>query len=203
MPRISALLSVLVALLVSIAAGGLLSVRAQDATPVGGDATPVAGEATTAAAVLYGVDGTVVGTVLLREQADGSVDVVVDAVGLEPGAHGIHAHETGQCDPTGEKAFTSAGGHFNPTEAEHGEHAGDLGNIAVDDEGVGRFEETTEALTLTAGETGLFDEDGAAIVIHADEDQNDPEGTSFGARVACGVLATQAGDSEGGAVPAE
>ncbi len=33
-----------------------------------------------------------------------------------------------------------------------------------------------------------MDEDGSSIVIHAEEDENDPEGESY-ARIACGVLA--------------
>ena len=175
--------------------GAVAPAVAQDATPVGGDAS-------TAAAVLYGTDGLVVGVALLTELADGSVTVVVTAAGLESGEHGLHAHETGACDPTGDKAFTSAGGHFNPTETAHGDHAGDLGNISVDDDGIGRFEDTADAFTLTAGDTVLLDDDGAAIVIHADRDENDPEGKSFGGRIACGVLTTSvaAGDTAG--VPA-
>jgi len=166
------------------------------------DATPVAAAGATAATVIYDTEGHAVGVALLVEQADGSVLVVVTVAGLEPGDHGIHAHETGACDPEGEKAFTSAGGHFNPTEAEHGDHAGDLGNIAVDEDGIGRFEETADAFTLMTGDTVLLDDDGAAIVIHADRDENDPEGKSFGGRIACGVLTTSvaAGDTAG--VPA-
>lgn len=154
------------------------------------DASPIAASGTAAAAVIYGTEGQVVGTALLTEQPDGSVVVVVTAAGLEPGEHGLHAHETGQCDPEGERAFSSAGGHFNPTEAEHGDHAGDLGNITVDDDGIGRYEETTDAFTLTSGDPMLLDDDGAAIVIHANPDENDPDGESFGARIACGVLTT-------------
>jgi len=114
---------------------------------------------------------------------------VTDADGQAPGEHGIHVHETGACDPAGEPAFASAGGHYNPTGAEHGRHAGDLGNIAANGDGTAAFREATAEFGLDE----LMDEDGAAIVIHAEEDENDPEGKSFGARIACGVL---------GAVPA-
>ncbi len=154
------------------------------------DASPEAGDNNAAAAIIYDVDGQAVGVALLAERSDGSVAVFVTASSLEPGDRGVHAHETGACDPTGEKAFTSAGGHFNPTDAEHGDHAGDLGNISVDDEGIGRLEMTTDAFTLSEGDTALLDDDGAAIVIHANKDENDPEGKSFGGRIACGVFTT-------------
>ena len=53
--------------------------------------------------------------------------------GLPPGAHAIHLHTTGRCEPP----FTSAGGHWNPTGAQHGSenpqgpHFGDLPNVTV------------------------------------------------------------------------
>ena len=116
----------------------------------------------------------------------------MDAVGLKPDEHGIHAHETGACDLGTDPAFSSAGGHFNPTGAEHGDHAGDLGNITADEDGRARLEETTERFTLVSGSAPLLNDDGAAIVIHAEEDENDPAGESYGGRIACGVLTTGA-----------
>ncbi|HYH94061.1 MAG TPA: superoxide dismutase family protein, partial [Candidatus Saccharimonadales bacterium] len=91
--------------------------------------------------------------------------------------------------------FASAGGHHNPLGASHGldgapgAHAGDLPNLEVNVAGRGRLQGTTERATLSAGPTSLFDGDGAAVVIHAAEDDQvtDPTGNS-GARVACGVI---------------
>ncbi len=61
-----------------------------------------------------------------------TVRVKVELTGLEPGPHGFHIHEAGDCSA---EDFTSAGGHFNPHGREHGSpaddqrHAGDFGNV--------------------------------------------------------------------------
>ena len=182
----------------SVPGGGVDPTPAPTRTPVAGrPATGATAPAdapalgATLAATLRDADGTAVAVALLAEGAaeDGEVTVGVLAVGLAPGAHGIHIHETGVCDPAGEQAFASAGGHHNPTGAEHGRHAGDLGNIEADEDGTATFRETTDNFELDE----LADEDGAAIVIHAEEDENDPVGESYGAPIACGVLAAPAG----------
>ncbi len=177
MRRFRVLLPVLaVVLLGALAFQGQPIAVAQEATPM------PAGAALTA--TLQDAAGQTVGVALLAPGTEGAVTIGVVAVGLTPGEHGIHVHETGACDPAGEKAFASAGGHYNPTGAEHGQHAGDLGNITADQDGTAAFREATDRFGLDE----LMDEDGAAIVIHAEEDENDLEGTSFGARFACGVL---------------
>ncbi len=148
------------------------------------EATPEVTLGGTLPAVLLDTDEQAVAVALVAELED-EISVGVTGAGFEPGEHGIHIHETGICDPTTDPPFASAGGHYNPTEEEHGEHAGDLGNITAEEDGTATFQETTDAFTLDE----LMDEDGSAIVIHAEEDENDPEGESFGARIACGVLA--------------
>jgi len=177
MRRFSILLAVLAVVL-----PGAVALRGQPVA-VAQEATPVAVEAALTA-TLQDAAGQALGVAILASGADGAVTVGVVAVGLAAGEHGIHVHETGACDPAGEKAFASAGGHYNPTGAEHGQHAGDLGNITADQDGTAAFRAATDRFGLDE----LVDEDGAAIVIHAEEDENDPEGTSFGARFACGVL---------------
>lgn len=179
----------LVTTLILVLGASSASARAQDATPdvdVG----------RTLAALIQDTDGKTIGVALLAEEEDDEVSIGVVAVGLEPGDHGMHIHETGVCDPTGDRAFASAGGHYNPTDEEHGDHAGDLGNITADDDGTASFEETTDQFVLDE----LLDEDGSSIVIHAEEDENDEEGESFGARIACGVIAAPVA-AEGTAVP--
>ena len=177
MQRFSTVVSVAATLILGAGLGGSIATSAQDATPS-------AAGPTSAGTVIHDTEGRVVAVALVMEDTDGVAGVFVTATGLEPGEHGLHAHETGVCEPTGEKAFSSAGGHVNPTGAEHGDHAGDLGNIVVNADGVGSAIAWTPSLTLA----DLTDADGAAIVIHASADLNDPEGTSYGGRIACGVL---------------
>jgi superoxide dismutase, Cu-Zn family len=125
-------------------------------------------------------------------EGPGGVRIVVEAKGLPPGAHGLHIHEVGKCEPA---KFTTAGEHFNPEKKQHGTenpsgpHAGDLSNITIGPDGTGRLETTTNRLTLASGPMSVFDADGSAIVIHAapDDYRTDPTGNS-GDRIACGVI---------------
>lgn len=110
--------------------------------------------------------------------------------GLPAGAHGIHLHETGRCEPP----FESAGGHWNPTSRRHGTqnpdgpHLGDMPNLVVAGDGSATVSVMTPGGTLRDA-AGLLDGDGAAVVIHAaaDDYRTDPSGSS-GDRIACGVV---------------
>lgn len=175
----------------SVALSGAVAI-AQDATP---DATPVT-YLTVQPQAIKTVDGKFAGTVTLWEDAEGVHLVVKSASGeiLAPGEYGVHIHETGVCEKS--EGFKSAGGHFNPTDEVHGDanadpsHAGDLGNMTVDEDGQFEFWATAEKVTLNPGEeNSLNDADGSAIVIHAGADDltTDPSGES-GDRVACGVI---------------
>jgi Cu-Zn family superoxide dismutase len=112
------------------------------------------------------------------------------------GEHGIHVHAVGKCEPD---AFTTAGGHFNPTGKKHGlnspegSHAGDMPNMVLDGQGNSTYETTLAGISLDGGANSLFDADGSAVVIHAGPDDlvTDPAGNS-GARVACGVVSAYA-----------
>ncbi|HEX2764587.1 MAG TPA: superoxide dismutase family protein [Allosphingosinicella sp.] len=126
------------------------------------------------------------------EQEDGGVRVRVEATDMSPGAYGVHIHAIGRCDPPD---FASAGPHWNPTGRMHGRenpdgpHKGDLPNLLVGADARGSFEYRIPDVAIGAGRGDLFDEDGAALVIHerADDLRTDPSGNS-GARIACGVL---------------
>jgi len=124
-------------------------------------------------------------------QTPAGIEVRVQAAGLPAGHYGVHVHAVGRCEGP---AFASAGPHWNPTARQHGSlnpaghHLGDLPNLDVDSNGAGRLEFAIAGATMD-GAQGLFDADGAALVIHAgpDDYRTDPSGNS-GARLACGVL---------------
>lgn len=117
--------------------------------------------------------------------------IEIEVSGLPPsGWVAFHVHETGSCDhATGHE---SAGGHFNPAEAEHGylsstgPHAGDMPNVWVDAEGVARAQVFNPLITLTDGDVGVT---GRALMIHAKPDDygSQPSGAA-GERLACGVI---------------
>jgi superoxide dismutase, Cu-Zn family len=147
--------------------------------------------AQSANAVLVNPDGEQIGNVAL-EQLERGVRIYAQADGVPQGIHAFHIHETGQCDTPD---FQSAGGHFNPTDEQHGwdnaqgHHAGDFPNVHVHDDGRLAVEYFTDSVTLGDGETSVFDADGSAIVMHegADDYVTDPAGDA-GSRIACGVI---------------
>ena len=142
---------------------------------------------------IVNAQGTQIGTAKFSPAAQG-VKVTVKVSQLTPGEHGIHIHTIGKCEGP---AFTTAGGHFNPTNAHHGinntasphPHVGDLPNLVVDKSGKGSANFTIVGATLEDGANSLFHENGTALVIHAKADDlmSDPSGNS-GDRIACGVI---------------
>jgi superoxide dismutase, Cu-Zn family len=135
--------------------------------------------------------GNSVGMAMVSPVKGGGVSIDLDVHGLPPGEHAIHFHAVPKC----EAPFTSAGGHFNPTQRSHGykspmaNHAGDLPNFLAVASGDGHVEAISRDLSLAPGPVGLFDGDGASLVVHAgaDDYQSDPAGNS-GNRIACGVI---------------
>jgi len=117
--------------------------------------------------------------------------VVVDAqvTGLTPGLHGFHIHEKGDC--TAPDA-ASAGGHFNPHKEPHAgpddahRHAGDLGNLSADANGVAVYHVEVSGITLDAGADSII---GRAVIVHANADdlRTQPAGNA-GPRLACGLI---------------
>jgi Cu-Zn family superoxide dismutase len=140
-----------------------------------------------AAATLQTPEGAAVGTAR-ASAAEGGIRLALSVEGLPPGPHGVHVHLTGKCDAP---AFASAGGHWNPTDAQHGleappgHHAGDMPNLIVGADGRGTLEYTLQGGSFE----GLVEGDGSAMVIHAaaDDQRTDPSGNS-GDRIACGVF---------------
>lgn len=131
-----------------------------------------------------------VGYASFRETRFG-VLVDLKVTGLPRGAHGVHVHAIGRCEPP---AFTSAGAHLNPNAAQHGlknergPHAGDLPNLVVGDDGKGSLSYVNPYLSLQPGASNSL-RLGTTLVIHAgpDDERTDPAGNS-GERIACGVI---------------
>ena len=151
------------------------------------------GEPAEAWAALRGSTGNDVGTATFWEDNAG-VHIRVEATALPPGEHGLHIHAVGRCEAPD---FESAGGHFNPSQREHGSenphgmHAGDLSNLMVAPDGTANYTTVDDQITLGLGNpaTSIFDADGSALVVHANADdyRTDPSGNS-GGRIACGVI---------------
>ena len=143
-----------------------------------------------ASAVLKDADGKEIGKASLLTAPGGTL-ITLELTAAPPGAHGFHIHTTGKCEPP---KFESAGGHFNPDESKHGflnpegPHAGDMPNIHVPESGKLTVE-VLNTLVTVGGENALLDEDGAALVLHADPNdyKSDPAGHA-GGRIACGVI---------------
>lgn len=141
-----------------------------------------------ARATVLQADGADVGTATASVAKDG-LTFTFDARNMPAGTYAVHVHTTGKCE--GPK-FTSAGGHWNPTNRQHGKdnpqgaHYGDLPNLTVSTGGTGSVSFTVAGATMP----GLLDADGAAFMVHAkpDDYKTDPTGDA-GDRIACGVFA--------------
>ena len=117
--------------------------------------------------------------------------LVAKISGLKPNStHGFHIHEKGDCSADDAK---SAGGHYAPAGNKHGafeeasRHAGDLGNIKSNAEGVATVKR--KLLGLNMKKNDPYSVMGRAIVVHekADDLKSQPSGAA-GSRIGCGVL---------------
>lgn len=119
----------------------------------------------------------------------GGVQVTILLEGASPGWHATHVHEHGDCSSDD---FTSAGGHFNPGGHAHGaphapeHHAGDLGNMWVNEDGSGYHTVFMPELTVADGDHSVR---GRSIIVHekADDLVSQPTGDA-GGRIGCGVI---------------
>jgi superoxide dismutase, Cu-Zn family len=146
----------------------------------------------TARANFVNQQGEQVGTATVTQTPNG-VLVTAEITGLPPGEHGFHIHETGRCDPTA--GFESAGDHYAPGGHKHGyfveggPHAGDMPNQFVGQDGRLRADVFNPNVTLDSGPSTLFDDDGSAIIVHANADdyRSQPSGDA-GGRLACAAI---------------
>ncbi|KAF5188571.1 Superoxide dismutase [Cu-Zn] [Thalictrum thalictroides] len=145
-----------------------------------------------AVAVLKG-NSEVEGVVTLTQEDDGPTSVNVRVTGLTPGLHGFHLHQYG--DTT--NGCISTGPHFNPNGLTHGapedevRHAGDLGNIVANAEGVAEATIVDNQIPLSGPNAVV----GRAFVVHELADDLGKGGHELslstgnaGGRLACGVV---------------
>jgi superoxide dismutase, Cu-Zn family len=145
---------------------------------------------TEAVAVVHPTTGNAAhGVVHFTQTAEG-MHVTAEIEGLKPNAkHAFHIHEFGDCTSGDGK---SAGAHYNPGGHDHAgpdapmRHAGDLGNLETDANGVAHYDRTVTGLTVGAETNPIL---GRAVIVHAKEDDftTQPTGNA-GDRIACGVI---------------
>ncbi|HVR72610.1 MAG TPA: superoxide dismutase family protein [Vicinamibacteria bacterium] len=160
-------------------AAGFAAVRAHAAAKA---------EVNHAVAVLHaGAGGKVTGTIHFHKRPNG-MHVQGTVSGLSAGAHGFHVHEFGDCSAAD---FTSAGGHFNPTQEPHAapdaakRHEGDMGNIQAGADGTAKVDYMDGRLDFEGDDSIL----GRGVIVHekADDLKTQPTGDA-GGRLACGVI---------------
>jgi len=98
------------------------------------------------------------------------------------GPHGFHIHENGTCEiGNPNDPFTSAGGHWNPDNQPHGNHAGDF-PVLFSNDGYAEMQFFTNRFKPK-------DVIGKAIIIHQNPDdyRSQPSGNA-GKRLACGII---------------
>lgn len=98
------------------------------------------------------------------------------------GPFGFHIHENGDCT-VGDSSnpFMAAGGHWNPTNQPHGNHAGDF-PVLFSNDGYTRMLFFTNKFTVPQVV-------GKSVIIHQNPDdyRTQPSGNS-GKKLACGVI---------------
>lgn len=98
------------------------------------------------------------------------------------GPLGFHLHENGTCNIDNEKEpFVAAGGHWNPTNQPHGNHAGDF-PVLFSNDGYARMAFFTNKFNVN-------EVIGKAVIIHENPDdyRTQPAGAA-GRRLACGLV---------------
>ncbi len=152
---------------------------------------------------IMGVSGQPVGLLTLAEGPRGVlIRINTFAGALAPGWHGLHIHEIGDCSAAN---FSSAGAHaghggeaLHGLLADDGPEAGDLPNLLVPSAVQGAAVELYSpfvTLATARGRTRLRDDNGSALVIHANPDDqiSQPIGGA-GDRVACAVIPPAGGN---------
>lgn len=135
-----------------------------------------------------GITGTVIFT-----DVQGGTEVSVEVNGLpsykpasggnpQVGPHGFHIHENGDCSiDSSSNPFAAAGGHWNPTNQPHGNHAGDF-PVLFSNNGYSR-------MIFFTNKFDVSQVIGKSVIIHEgpDDYKTQPAGGS-GRRLACGLI---------------
>lgn len=145
----------------------------------------------TAIANIEAKSGSAVSGKVTFTEKNGKVTMKAELAGLSEGNHAIHIHAVGDCSADD---GTSAGGHWNPTDENHGKwgeapyHRGDIGNLVADADGNGNIERETDLWCLDCTDD-TKNITGKAIIIHEgpDDFSSQPSGAA-GPRVGCGEI---------------
>jgi len=121
-------------------------------------------------------------------QSGKNVTLDLNAYKLTPGYHAVHIHEKGDCSSAD---ATSAGGHWNPTDNQHGKwdtehfHMGDIGNLIAGHDGVGRIVFKTDKWCMGCSDSSK-NIVGKSLIIHSTKDDFHTQPTrNAGGRVGC------------------
>lgn len=134
-------------------------------------------------------DSEIYGEVEFIETKEGLM-INAEVYNAPPGKHGIHVHENGSCEDGG----NAAGGHFNPDGAQHGflpkdgmkmAHAGDMGNIEINEDGEGSLSLVLPGVTLSAGKNSVVSK---AVILHEKADDFGQPTGNAGGRIGCGLI---------------
>ena len=146
--------------------------------------------ATGAAAIEGTADGSDIEGTLKFEDTDKGLKVTGTLENIPTGEHGFHIHEFGDCSDEGK----AAGGHFNPDQHPHGDvmkegvmkvHAGDMGNLVADKEGMTKVDLVIPGVSLNGGKFGVV---GRAVIVHEKPDDFGQPTGNAGGRIACGPI---------------
>jgi superoxide dismutase, Cu-Zn family len=135
-------------------------------------------------------DSQIAGTVTFEETEAGLV-IIADLANVpSPGKHGFHIHEKGDCSDDGK----AAGGHYNPASVIHGHlptdgaekaHAGDMGNITINENGTGKLNLTLPGVHLTGAKNNVL---GLSVILHEKADDFSQPTGNAGGRIGCGII---------------
>lgn len=176
-------------LIASCAREDVSEMEMETETDIGTDVVQTQPEIEKATAVISPTEGNQTTGVAVFTATDQGVRVELTVTGLgTESRHGFHIHQYGDCRaPDG----TSAGGHYNPSNEEHGapdddlRHMGDLGNLPANAQGTASVNFIDSQLELN-GPNSII---GRGVIVHAgaDDFQTQPTGAA-GDRLGCGVI---------------